>query len=114
MSPTSFIFLEVQLYRNFNKLASIRAFLIVFITIASGAWVSGCTLIAAYPITAASVATTAATGKSPTDHAISESSDQDCSIGKVLDGQPICERRLKSQEIPIQDYSRKQRVVPAQ
>ena len=79
--------------------------------IAAGGAASGCTLIAAYPVTAASVATTTATGKSPTDHAISESSDQDCSIGKVLDGQPICERRLKPQEVPVQDYSRKQRVV---
>ena len=116
MSPTSFIFLELQLYRNFNKLASIRLFrlIIAFITIIGLVLSSGCALVAAYPVTAASVATTTATGKSPTDHAISESADQDCSIGKILDGQPICERRLKPTEIPVHDYSRKQRVVPAQ
>jgi hypothetical protein len=114
LSPTSFIFLELQLYRNFKKLADLRLFglIIVFITI-SGA-LQSCALVAAYPVTAASVATTAGTGKSPTDHAISESADQDCSIGKILDGQPICERRLKPKDVPIQDYSRKQRVVPAQ
>jgi len=86
--------------------------IIIFITIAGT--LQGCALVAAYPVTAASVATTAGTGKSPTDHAISESADQDCSIGKILDGQPICERRLKPKEVPVQDYSRKQRVVPAQ
>ena len=116
MSPTSFIFLELQLYRNFNKLADIRPIriIIIFITIIGLGLSSGCALVAAYPVTAASVATTTATGKSPTDHAISESADQDCSIGKILDGQPICERRLKPKEIPVQDYSRKQRVVPVQ
>ncbi len=116
MSPTSFIFLELQLYRNLTKLASIRLsrVIIVFITTGGLSLLSGCALVAAYPVTAASVATTTATGKSPTDHAISESADQDCSIGKILDGQPICERRLKPKEIPVQDYSRKQRVVPVQ
>jgi hypothetical protein len=63
-------------------------------------------------MTAASLATTAATGKSPTDHAISESVDKDCSLWKVLDGNPICEKRLKPHEIPVQDYTRQQRLVP--
>lgn len=84
---------------------------IVFITILGLSLISACALVAAYPVTAASVATTTTTGKSPTDHVISESSDQECSVTKIFDGQPICERRLKPQEVPIQDYSRKQRVV---
>ena len=71
-----------------------------------------CALVATYPITAASLATTAATGKSPTDHAISESVDKDCSLLKVLDGNPICEKRLKPHEVPVQDYTRQQRLVP--
>ncbi len=72
----------------------------------------GCALVATYPITAGSLATTAATGKSPTDHAISESVDKDCSLLKVLDGNPICEKRLKPHEVPVQDYTRQQRLVP--
>jgi hypothetical protein len=74
---------------------------------------TGCALVAAYPMTAAGLATTAATGKGPTDHAISESVDKDCSVWKIFDGQPICERRLKPHEIPVQDYSRRQKLVPA-
>lgn len=72
----------------------------------------GCAIVAAYPMTAASLATTAATGKSPTDHAISESVDKDCSLLKILDGNPICEKRLKPHEVPVQDYTRQQRLVP--
>ena len=72
----------------------------------------GCALVATYPLTSASLATTAATGKSPTDHAISESVDKDCSLLKVLDGNPICEKRLKPHEVPVQDYTRQQRLVP--
>ncbi len=75
--------------------------------------VAGCALAAAYPMATVGVATTAATGKGPTDHAISESVDKDCSVWKIFDGQPICERRLKPHEIPVQDYSRRQKLVPA-
>lgn len=74
--------------------------------------IMGCAMVVAYPMTAASLATTAATGKSPTDHAISESVDKDCSLWKVLDGNPICERRLKPHEVPIVDSTRQQRLVP--
>ena len=73
----------------------------------------GCAIVATYPMTAASLATTAATGKSPTDHAISESIDKDCSLFRVLDGNPICEKRLKPHEVPIKDNTRQQRLVPA-
>ena len=74
---------------------------------------TGCALVATYPMTAASIATTASTGKSPTDHAISESIDQDCSLFRVLEGNPICEKRLKPHEVPIKDNTRQQRLVPA-
>ena len=88
-------------------------YLSIFGVLALVAHMTGCAMIAAYPMTAASLATTAATGKSPTDHAISESVDKDCSVWKVLDGNPICERRLKPNEIPVQDYSSKKKLVPA-
>jgi hypothetical protein len=71
----------------------------------------GCAAVVAYPITAASVGTTVATGRSPTDHALSETTDQDCSLTRVLDGQAICEKRLKPEEIPVQDKTRKKKVV---
>ena len=75
------------------------------------AFLHGCAAVVAYPITAASVGTTVATGRSPTDHAISESTDQDCSLIRVLDGQAICEKRLKPDEIPVQDRTKKKKVV---
>jgi hypothetical protein len=75
------------------------------------ALLNGCAAVVAYPITAASVGTTVATGRSPTDHALSETTDQDCSLTRVLDGQAICEKRLKPEEIPVQDKTRKKKVV---
>lgn len=72
---------------------------------------TGCALIVAYPMTSASIATTAATGKSPTDHVISESTDKDCSLLRVLVGNPVCEKRLKPHEVPIKDNSRQQELV---
>ena len=73
----------------------------------------GCALVATYPMTSASIATTAATGKSPTDHAISETIDKDCSLFRVLVGNPICEKRLKPHEVPIKDNTRQQKLIPA-
>ena len=75
---------------------------------------AGCAMVAAYPMTAASVGTTVATGKSPAEHAVSEGSDKDCSIGKIFDGQPICEERLKPQDVPVKDYSKNKKVVKNQ
>lgn len=94
-----------------DKLAHFR-YLRTFLILLFSAQMMGCAMVVAYPVTAASLATTAATGKSPTDHAISESVDKDCSVWKILDGNPICERRLKPHEIPVQDFTRKQRLVP--
>jgi hypothetical protein len=74
---------------------------------------SGCAMVAAYPVTAASVGSAATTGKSLTDHAASESTGHDCSVMRVFDGQPACEKRLKPSDVPVQDYSRKQKLVPA-
>jgi hypothetical protein len=73
---------------------------------------SGCAMVAAYPVTAVSVGSTATTGKSLTDHAASESTGHDCSVMRVFDGQPACEKRLKPSEVPVQDYSRKKKLVP--
>jgi hypothetical protein len=74
---------------------------------------SGCAMVAAYPVTAVSVGSAATTGKSLTDHAASESTGHDCSVMRVFDGQPACEKRLKPSDVPVQDYSRKQKLVPA-
>jgi hypothetical protein len=31
---------------------------------------------------------------------------------RVFEGKPTCEKRLKPSEVPVQDFSRQQRVVP--
>lgn len=44
----------------------------------------------ANPGTAASLASTAATGKSPLEHAASAATKKECSFFNVIDGKPIC------------------------
>jgi hypothetical protein len=73
---------------------------------------SGCAMVAAYPVTAASVGTTVATGKSPTDHAVSESAGKDCSMMRVFEGKPVCEKRLRPDEVPVEDLTRQKKLVP--
>jgi hypothetical protein len=33
-------------------------------------------------------------------------------VMRVFEGKNVCEKRLKPSEVPVQDYSRQQRVVP--
>jgi hypothetical protein len=112
LSPTSFIFLELQLYQYSTQLTVFRLFLKIFAAVLALGQLSACAMIAAYPLTAASVGTTVTTGKSLTDHAASEGTGHDCSVMRVFEGKNVCEKRLKPSEVPVQDFSRQQRVVP--
>jgi hypothetical protein len=89
-----------------------RLFLKLFAAVLALGQLSACALVAAYPLTAASVSSTVTTGKSLTDHAASEGTGHDCAVLRVFEGKPICEKRLKPSEVPVQDFSRQQRVVP--
>jgi hypothetical protein len=51
---------------------------------------SGCGVIAAYPLTSASLGVWGATGKTPTDHVISEANGQDCGLMRSLANEPLC------------------------
>jgi len=51
---------------------------------------TGCAVVAEYPVTTASVAVLAATGKGPTDHTLSHVAERDCSTLRVLDNEKIC------------------------
>ncbi len=93
-------------------MTAFRSFLKLFAAILALGQLSACAMMAAYPLTTASVGTTVATGKSLTDHAASEGTGHDCSVMRVFEGRAICEKRLKPSEIPVKDYSRQQRVVP--
>lgn len=72
---------------------------------------SACAPLAITPLMVGSVATEVATGKSPTEHAVSESTDKDCKFTRMLEGKNVCEHRLKPSEIPVVDLTRKVRVV---
>lgn len=48
------------------------------------------TVAVANPSTAASLASTAATGKSPLEHAASAATKKECSFFNVIDSKPIC------------------------
>jgi hypothetical protein len=99
-------------FSHSTQLRTFRLFLGFWAFLALGQ-LTGCAMVAAYPMTAASVGTTVTTGKSLTDHAASESTGHDCSVMRVFDGKPVCEKRPKPNEIPVQDFSRKQKLVPA-
>uniref|UniRef100_UPI004047E202 hypothetical protein n=1 Tax=Polynucleobacter sp. TaxID=2029855 RepID=UPI004047E202 len=89
-----------------------RLFLKLFAAIFALGQLSACALVAAYPLTAVSISTTVTTGKSLTDHAASEGTGHDCSVMRVFEDKNVCEKHLKPSEVPVQDFSRRQRVVP--
>jgi hypothetical protein len=89
-----------------------RLFLKLFAAVLTLGQLSACAMVAAYPLTATSVGSTVTTGKSLTDHAASESTGHDCSVMRVFEGKNVCEKRLKPSEVPVQDFSRQQKVVP--
>jgi hypothetical protein len=51
----------------------------------------GCAVVAEYPVTSASLAVMGATGKGPTDHALSYVAERDCATLRVIDGNKICQ-----------------------
>jgi len=57
---------------------------------------------AANPITATSLASTAATGKSPLEHAASAATKKECSFLNVLDSKPVC---IEITIPPVNDFS---------
>jgi len=69
---------------------------------ASSAGTAVATAAAANPVTATSIASTAATGKSPLEHAASAATKKECSFLNVLDSKPIC---IEITFPPINDFS---------
>jgi hypothetical protein len=53
--------------------------------------VSGCTLVASYPMTTISLGTWGATGKTPVDHAVSGVAEEDCEWMRIFSSKPICQ-----------------------
>ena len=58
-------------------------------------WIqAGCAFVAQYPVTTASAGVWGATGKGPTDHAVSSATGQDCDLTRLIDLQPVCQDRV--------------------
>lgn len=53
----------------------------------------GCAWMVQYPVTSASAGVWGATGKGPSDHAMSNATGQDCDLTRVIDLQPVCQPR---------------------
>jgi hypothetical protein len=65
---------------------------------------SGCALALEYPFTSASLGVWGATGKSPSDHAISYVTDQDCATHRVLTAEEIC-KAVNTAPVEVVDKS---------
>ena len=65
---------------------------------------SGCAWVVQYPVTSASAGVWGATGRGPTDHAISNATGQDCDLTRMVDLQPVCQNR-PSVEIEERTFS---------
>jgi len=65
---------------------------------------NGCALILEYPLTSAGLGIWGATGKSPSDHAISYVSDQDCETLRLLNSQEMC-KPISTKSVEVVDKS---------
>jgi hypothetical protein len=70
-----------------------RRLLLTCIALGVGLTGVGCALVVQYPVTSASAGVWGATGKGPSDHAMSNATGQDCDLTRVIDLQPVCQQR---------------------
>ena len=62
-----------------------------------------CSLVAQYPVTAASTGVWATTGKGPADHALSKAAGKDCELVRVIGDDSVCQP--KKPLPPVEDRS---------
>jgi ABC-type uncharacterized transport system auxiliary subunit len=67
-------------------------------------FLSGCALALSYPLTSASLGVWGATGKSPSDHAMSYVTDQDCESLRLLNSENICQK-VNTKPVEVVDKS---------
>lgn len=60
----------------------------------------GCGLLVQYPLSSISAGVWVATGKGPTDHALSGTTQKDCELMRVMSGKQVCQEKLQP---PIED-----------
>ena len=69
---------------------------------------SGCTVMAEYPVTTAGMAIWGATGKAPADHALSAVANKDCATIRVIEGEDICQ---EYHEVTVADVTINKSVI---
>jgi hypothetical protein len=62
---------------------------------------TGCAVVAEYPVTSASMAVMAATGKGPADHALSHVAGQDCATLRVIENERICHEHTVAEVVDL-------------
>ena len=65
---------------------------------------SGCALALEYPLTSAGLGVWGVTGKSPTDHAVSYVTDQDCEALRLLSSEEMC-KSTRTKPVEVVDRS---------
>ena len=66
---------------------------------------SGCSTVVHYPLTSLGTGIWGTTGKTPTDHALSNLTGEDCNSMRVIDGQEICQPFKERMPVPVEDRS---------
>ena len=65
---------------------------------------TGCALVLEYPLTMTSMSVWGVTGKTPTDHAVSNLAGQDCKLDRVVDDEQVC-KDFEPKNIEVIDKS---------
>jgi hypothetical protein len=66
---------------------------------------AGCSFVAQYPLTSLSTGIWGATGKTPTDHALSNLTISDCVSTSVVGESEVCQPIKPKDSIPVEDRS---------
>lgn len=66
---------------------------------------SGCAFVAQYPLTSLSTGVWGTTGKSPTDHALSNVTNSDCVSTRMVEEKEICQPIKPKDATPVEDRS---------
>ncbi len=93
-----------QLSRFVSRIQSYRPTCLPLILLLTPFSLGGCALALEYPMTSASFGIWGATGKSPSDHALSYVTDQDCSTIRVLTSDEIC-KEIIAKPVEVVDKS---------
>lgn len=79
----------------------LRALIILAVSIG----LTGCAFVAQYPLTSLSTGVWGTTGKTPTDHALSNVTNSDCVSTRMVEEKEICQPIKPKDATPVEDRS---------